>query len=1312
MNKITSYVIVLLSICISNHAALGQTASSTAGCAELTVQFTAPQAPSYFWVFGDGPASVSDLQNPVHSYVQSGTYTAQLFDEENGTQVGDDITITVYPPIMIEIDANVRSGCAPLEVDFSSTLEIHPDIIIEDIIWTFGDGNSASGQNTNYTYEESGTFTISVKVITSASIKCDEPVIFQDYIKVEGEKTNFFVDKLSSCEVPATFTFTNTTNAADGTTYFWDFGNQQTSSEEGPHAINYDSEGLYTATLIATTVGGCMTSRERIISLGAPIISTLYPDTICLGAEAYLNNTTIAQDYIWDFTGTSLDTTFSDRISNLKIPAVRFTEPGQQTFTLTAIAADSCETTAALDIFVYVPNANYSLGPEISCTDPIFIEYTAEDPNLSIYTFNNDVIGGGDDITRSTPTGSNIYVHPIRDEYFINTRDSLTTRLIVTSSHGCMDTVINRYAVQKPEAFFIPDVVKGCIPFEVNFSDLSFSEYEILERVWEYGDGQGDTFSTNDTAITHTYTTPGIHEAVLTITDAVGCQDISRRVQILAIVKDTIEVPPVPFECPVLNLCVGDSLSIAVQTDQINTNMHIESDESRFNHCWKDVNATHAYQYPGVYPINATLEFYTIYIDSLVSGCFVTVEGSRSDIDYFIDCENPYEVNFSAVKSINADQYEWYLGDQLISNAMTFSHTFDDGGTYTVYLDTRQNGVNCEHRDSVLIHITEIVADINIPDKTCVSVPTPLDASLSQDVHDDCHAGYLWQFENQRPREVNDSILNHILLPGFQTITLIVEDINGCTDTISSTTTAYDLQANFIADTLICLPSELELTNLSQGDTTIVNWDWDFGGSTSTLESPVHIFDTTDFDPNFEGDSITVTLIIEDAIGCIDSSSLLIKTYDIFSEMMLNNGPDICQNEMITFSAADYNIGGSFLNYEWDFGTNGSSTEDSPTITFDVPGEHIITLTFTEDASGCQGTLDTLINVAPTPVADFISNQDSTQFICFPEQIAFTNTSIISSDTAIYSWDFGNGAISDIKDPIIPFDKGTYEVQLIVRTFEGCVDTFARSYTLVGPEGNFTVDKDRICPGEEITFTLENAIDVSSYTWDFGDGVQINDQSPVTHTYNNQSSVVTFTPTLILRSDQYGCELIQDIPITVSSITADFEALTGLCPGAISFFSDFVNPQTIEWNIDGQIIVGTSNPAVEITSDEPTIDVTLSVTDSDGCKIERMQTIDNPDLGSSAIKFPNVFSPNGDAFNPTFNIVYDQSALESEVQVVEFKVYDRWGELLYDNENPTVGWDGSYKGAIVPPDVYAFYIEVFIEGCESKRKKGNVTVIK
>jgi len=1318
MTRISQYIKVIICLLVTSYSVYGQSADKTAGCSELKVQFTAPAAAGYYWVFGDGANSVSTLQNPVHSYVQPGTFTAQLFNEEGGTQIGQDISITVYRPIEFDINADFRSGCAPLEVNFTSTLDIDPAIDpadILDIVWTFGDGSSASGQNVSYTYPKNGTYTVSVKVITTADIKCDEPVIFEDYIVLEGERVTFNLNQTATCDVPDDFVFTNTTEIDPGSTFFWDFGNGQTSTDEGPHTITYTTEGVFAPSLTITSASGCESTLERTISIGAPTITPTYPDTVCLGAEVLLSQTTIANFFTWDFAGAAIDSSFSDVISILKRPRVIFTEPGLQTFQLTAVAADGCATSVTLDIFVSQPNADYTVGPEASCGDPILLEFSADDPNQITYIFNPNLAGSGQEIETNVPNASVFYDPVDRDEYYINTRDTLRTRLIVTSGMGCTDTSYVDYPVVKPEAFFIPDIVKGCIPFEVNFSDFSVSEFEITNRSWDFGDGNFAQFGTNDTLISHIYNTTGIHEVELTITDASGCVDISRTVEILAIDKITVPSTPVPGECPLLPLCVGDELNVGISFPAPTVAVHIESDDGRFDHCWFDQNPIHTYQYPGSYPLDFTWEFLTIFIDSVVTGCVVEVLGSRSDIDYFIDCANPYDVELDAGSSLNADEYTWYVEDQMISTASSLTHTFQERGDYMIYLDTRQNGVGCGiHRDSALLHITDIVAEINIPAQSCVSVPTTLDASLSQDVHNQCRAGYTWVFEDQRPREVSSPSIGHTLLPGFQQVTLITEDINGCRDTTSASTTAYDLQAEILADTLVCLPTDASLVNLSSSDTTIMSWNWDFGGSTSTLEDPDHQFSTSDYDPELLGDSITILLVIEDVIGCIDSSEFLITTYDILSAISMDNGPVICQNEAVGFDAADYNLGGSFLTYEWDFGDLGTSTEDEPTVTFTEAGEQPVTLLFTEDATGCQGTLDTFITVSPLPEASFITDQDSLEFICFPEQIKFTNTSELE-EGSFFLWDFDNGSESILEDPKIPFDKGTYDVELIVITADACSDTITQSYTLVGPEGDFIVDIDVVCPGQPVTFTLQNAVDVSTYTWDFGDGTQVDDESPVTHIYDTNltvDSIEAFTPTLILRSDESGCELVQDLPIDVSSIAAGIDTSLISCPGELTVGTTFQNPQSIEWNIDGQIITGTTTPSVVLDSDAASVLVTLSVTDANGCVAERSLDVLIPDSDAGTIQFPNVFSPNGDMVNPYFNIVYDEDSIPQGVTVTEFRVYNRWGEILYDNATPTIGWDGTYEGLIVPADVYGYYIEVSIDNCMTRSKKGNVTVIK
>ena len=69
------------------------------------------------------------------------------------------------------------------------------------------------------------------------------------------------------------------------------------------------------------------------------------------------------------------------------------------------------------------------------------------------------------------------------------------------------------------------------------------------------------------------------------------------------------------------------------------------------------------------------------------------------------------------------------------------------------------------------------------------------------------------------------------------------------------------------------------------------------------------------------------------------------------------------------------------------------------------------------------------------------------------------------------------------------------------------------------------------------------------------------------------------------------------------------------------------------------------------------------------------------------VNIPNIFSPNQDGRNDFFNVI-----TESEIIIEEFKIFNRWGQLVYNNERPENGWDGTYKGEAAPPGVYIYRI--------------------
>ncbi|NBW72595.1 MAG: gliding motility-associated C-terminal domain-containing protein [Flavobacteriia bacterium] len=85
---------------------------------------------------------------------------------------------------------------------------------------------------------------------------------------------------------------------------------------------------------------------------------------------------------------------------------------------------------------------------------------------------------------------------------------------------------------------------------------------------------------------------------------------------------------------------------------------------------------------------------------------------------------------------------------------------------------------------------------------------------------------------------------------------------------------------------------------------------------------------------------------------------------------------------------------------------------------------------------------------------------------------------------------------------------------------------------------------------------------------------------------------------------------------------------------------------------------------------------------------------------------PNAFSPNGDDNN---DVLLVRGIF---IEKMIFRIFDRWGELVFESENPQIGWDGTFRGKKLDPDVYDFYLDVTCYNGLKSITKGNVTLMK
>lgn len=124
---------------------------------------------------------------------------------------------------------------------------------------------------------------------------------------------------------------------------------------------------------------------------------------------------------------------------------------------------------------------------------------------------------------------------------------------------------------------------------------------------------------------------------------------------------------------------------------------------------------------------------------------------------------------------------------------------------------------------------------------------------------------------------------------------------------------------------------------------------------------------------------------------------------------------------------------------------------------------------------------------------------------------------------------------------------------------------------------------------------------------------------------------------------------------------------------------------------------------------KPTQNATFYVTgrDATGCAGKDSITVNFLKEGNQKLFVPTAFTPNGDGLNDYFKPVFTGPSSK-----YDFKIFNRWGQLVFHSKKPGEGWDGRFKGVLQRSDVFVFYITA--EGdCNGKfEQKGTIALIR
>jgi len=507
--------------------------------------------------------------------------------------------------------------------------------------------------------------------------------------------------------------------------------------------------------------------------------------------------------------------------------------------------------------------------------------------------------------------------------------------------------------------------------------------------------------------------------------------------------------------------------------------------------------------------------------------------------------------------------------------------------------------------------------------------------------------------------------------------------------------------------TTICEGTCIDFTNTStfQPGATFA---WDFGNTlTSTAQNPTGICYNT-------AGTYTVILTVTDANGT-DTET---KTNYIVVNPVVSAGADntgtMCNNVTLNLTTL---LSGADSGGTWAETTGTPSGQfNAGTAVFDANGLAPGTYTFSYTVNGVapcandDATMTITVDPCTGPVAD-ISVSSTT--VCAGQSIIFNDNSIgVNIDTWVWSFGGGSPGTASTQGPhSITFNTpGTFNVWLQVTDDNGTDDETIQ-ITVVpcsSPTAAFAISDNTICPGDCITYDNNtNTVGPTTYLWTFEGG------SPATSTSANPGPIcyaipgtydVTLTATNSFGFDSYSQSI--DV-VTLPTITAFGD--TYITMGGTATIGATVSEGTITWawtpNNQGDILECTaSDCSVADVSPVITTNFVATTTTSEGCQVSDIVTI-VCDFDAH-IGVPNSFSPDDNGQN---DVLYVKGV---GITNMIFRVYNRYGQLVFESIDPNDGWDGKFKGIMENPATFVYTLEYTLVDATTGSVNGNVTLIR
>ncbi|MES2648527.1 MAG: PKD domain-containing protein [Bacteroidota bacterium] len=1213
------------------------------------------------WNFGNNNSST--VANPVMTYTEFGSYDVSLIVQNaNGcidTIVKKDF-INILPPTISAIAGLPYEGCMPWTGNLSLNVN-SPDPVVK-YEWNFGDGTTSTAASPTHTFTDTTQYTITAIITTSSG--CMDTITSYVHGGLRP-KSDFKGGPRIICPLtPVTFTSLSSVTA---NSWFWEFGDGGTSTEENPSYL-YKDTGDMDVSLVAFNNGCPDTILFKNYIYVYPPIAHFIDSVTCIDPYTFYFSDDSKGGTYWKW--------YFDGTDSVEAKNTIYTFKDTGTYTVLLYIKDSlCDNNATHYIKVIDEKAAFLVTDSGVC-GVSYKRFTAQGPRTNptnIKEYNWDF---GDGTALITDTAS--VIHQYQKSGVMN------VRLIITDIHGCMDTTSMPVDVRLygPLADFSPPVSKVCAGSVVTFYDSSSYNPSIPIVKWQFNFGNGIDTTFNSQPFTTIYNDAGVYDVKITVEDTAGCRHTLLKRRAVYVYK------------PVANFNSPDTI-ICINTPAQFVNM---SSGALLKSVWNfgDGNSStssdpsNSYAALGKYDVKLLITDSLGCQDSMVKPKYISVEQAYAEFsvsDSFTTCP-PLVVLFKN-SSVNNILNKWDFGNGNSSSLTDPSHTYTTPGTFIAKLIVTGNG-GCN--DSA----TKIIAIRGPSGKFTYG---PLGGCPPLQVFFESNAintkAITWDFSDGESNLSVDSVVNHIYkIPGTYVPKVIFADDLGCKLPVQGKDTIRVIGAKaFIRS--IPSPYFCDSTNIQFFDSTITtdvikSYSWNFGDGTQSSErNPVHTYSKIG--------QYRVTFEVQTMTGCV-SKDTLPEPVIISKTPKIVIGPDqeVCVPASLQYNAVWTNKDTTTVQWHWSFGNGmSSSLLQPPVIRYDQPGNYNISLVGA-NRYGCADTSLKVLVVNDTP--NVVAGPSSV--ICLGKNVALTAAGGVS-----YRWD-NNASLSCIncKDPVAsPTSQQVYRV--VATDSNGCKSSDTVLVRVQLPGNLLTGPGDTLCLGE--SFNLK-ASGTQRYLWSPPDGLSS------TTIGNPVSKPLQTTNYQVLGSDSLGCFTdtgyveLKVYPVPKFDITEEtISALTG----TVLKLETTSSADITRWHWTPPFGLSCTNCAQPDVTVATAITYTATATNPGFCRVSDKVTI-VPVCNGDNVYIPNTFSPNGDGQNDRF---YPRGKGVSLVK--SMRIFNRWGELVFEHKDfafndPGAGWNGTYKSTLLTPDVYVYIVEVLCDNNVIYNVKGNVTLLK